>query len=80
MIDIKNAIKLIQNNKIDNVFYLKGEDQFLQNFFIQKLCDSIFIGDNISKIFLTPNEMSGKEILDHILYRDLFNSKTNGSS
>ena len=32
MIEIKNAIKLIQNNKIDNVFYLKGEDQFLQNF------------------------------------------------
>ena len=75
MIEIKNAIKLIQNNKIDNVFYLKGEDQFLQNFFIQKLCDLIFIDNNISKVFLTPNEMSGKEIINHILYTDLFNSK-----
>jgi len=75
MIEIKNAIKLIQNNKIDNVFYLKGEDQFLQNFFIQKLCDSIFIDNNVSKVLLTPNEISGKEIIEHILYTDLFNSK-----
>lgn len=75
MIEIKNALNQIQNNKIDNVFYLKGEDQFLQNFFIQKLCDSIFIDSVISKILLTPNEMSGKEIIEHILYTDLFNSK-----
>ena len=50
MIEIKNAIKLIQNNKIDNVFYLKGEDQYLQNFFIKILCDSIFIGINKNRI------------------------------
>ena len=75
MIEIKNAIKLIQNNKIDNVFYLKGEDQYLQNFFIKILCDSIFIGINKSKVLLTPNEMSGKEIIEQILYTDLFNSK-----
>ena len=37
MIEIKNAIRLIQNDKIDNVYYLKGEDQFLQNFFIEKI-------------------------------------------
>ncbi len=75
MIEIKNAIRLIENNKIDNVFYLKGEDQFLQNFFIQKLCDLIFIDSNVSKVLLTPNEMPGKEIIEHILYTDLFNSK-----
>ena len=50
MIEIKNAIKLIQNNKIGNVFYLKGEDQFLQNFFIQILCNSIFINTNKNRI------------------------------
>ena len=75
MIKIKNAIRLIQNNKINNVYYLKGEDQFLQNFFIEKLCDSIFIDSNISKVLLTPNEMSGKDIIENILYTDLFNSK-----
>ena len=74
MIEIKNAIKLIQKNKIDNVFYLKGDDQFLQNFFIQKLSDFIFLDNNVSKVLLTPNEMSGKEIIEQILYTDLFNS------
>ncbi len=75
MIDIKNAIRLIQNNKIDNVFYLKGEDQFLQSFFIQKICEAIFIDQKVFKELLTPNEISGKEILERILYTDLFNSK-----
>ena len=74
MIEIKNAIRLIQKNKINNVFYLKGDDQFLQNFFIQKLCDFIFLDNNVSKVLLTPNEMSGKEIIEQILYTDLFNS------
>ena len=75
MIKIKDAIKLIQHNRIDNVYYLKGDDQFLQNFFIQKLCDSIFIDSNISKVLLTPNEMAGKEIIDKLLFSDLFNTK-----
>ena len=42
MIEIKNAIRMIQNNDVLPVYYLKGNDQFLHNFFIEKLCDSIF--------------------------------------
>lgn len=75
MIQFKNAIRLIQNNDILPVYYLKGEDQFLQTFFIEKLCDSIFSDNIVDKNLLTPNEMSGKEIIDIILSSDLFSTK-----
>ena len=75
MIEIKNAIRMIQNNDALPVYYLKGNDQFLHNFFIEKLCDSIFAQNKIVKSLLTPNEMSGKEIIEQILFSDLFNTQ-----
>jgi len=75
MIEIKNAIRMIQNNDALPVYYLKGNDQFLHNFFIEKLCDSIFAENKIIKSLLTPNEMSGKEIIEQILFSDLFNTQ-----
>ena len=75
MIEIKNAIRMIQSNGALPVYYLKGNDQFLHNFFIEKLCNSIFAENNIVKSLLTPNEMSGKEIIEQILFSDLFNTQ-----
>ena len=66
---------MIQNNDALPVYYLKGNDQFLHNFFIEKLCDSIFAENKIIKTLLTPNEMSGKEIIEQILFSDLFNTQ-----
>ena len=63
MIDLKNAIRSVQNNNIKPVYYLKGEDHFLQNFFIEKICNSIFSGCKINKSLLIPNEMTGKSLI-----------------
>ena len=46
----------------------------MQNFFIQKLYDAIFIKAKGTK-FLTPNEFSGKEIMDRLIGSDLFETK-----
>ena len=75
MIELKNAIRAVQNNNIKPVYFLKGDDHFLQNFFIEKICNSIFLEEKINKSFLTPNEMTGKEIIENILLADLFNAK-----
>ena len=75
MIEIKNAIRSVQNDKINPVYHLKGDDHFLQNFFIEKICNSIFLAEKINKNFLTPNEMTGKEIIDNLLFSDLFKTK-----
>ena len=41
MIEIKNAIRMIQNNDALPVYYLKGNDQFLHNFFIERLMKNV---------------------------------------
>ena len=75
MIDLKLAFSKINNGIIDKVYYLKGEDQFLQNFFIDRLSMKIFSECSESKSFFSTNEFSGKEIVDSILSSDLFVSK-----
>ena len=75
MIELKNAIRSVQNNNINPIYHLKGDDHFLQNFFIEKICHSLFKAEKINKSFLTPNEMAGKEIIDNLLSSDLFSTK-----
>ena len=75
MDDIKHILLNLKAGEINNVYVLKGEDLFLQNFFIEKLSNKLSIDSSCSKELLTSNELSGKEILDKILFSDLFNSK-----
>lgn len=75
MNDLKQILSKIKAGKLNNVYVLKGEDLFLQNFFIEKLFDKLSLESLGSKEFLTPNELSGKEILNKLLSADLFNSK-----
>ena len=75
MNDFKSALSQLKKGKIDNVYLLKGEDQFLQNFFIKKLYDAIFVKTIGTKEFLTLNEFSGKEIIDKLISSDLFETK-----
>ena len=75
MNDFKSTLSQIKKGNIDNVYLLKGEDQFLQNFFIEKLYDAIFIKTKGTKELLTLNEFSSKEIMDKLISSDLFGTK-----
>ena len=75
MNDLKLTLSKINNGVIDKVYFLKGEDQFLQNFFIDKLFSNIFSESQGFKRFFTTNEFSGKDIIDSILSSDLFLTK-----
>ena len=75
MNDLKKTLSKINNGVIDKIYFLKGEDQFLQNFFIDKLFLNIFSDIKGFKKFFTTNEFSGKEIIDSILSSDLFVTK-----
>ena len=72
---IKEAINNFKNNTIYNSYYLKGNDQFLQNFFIQKSVDFIFKSNPYDKTLMNPGDMNEKQIIDQILITDLFKSK-----
>ena len=55
MNDLKKTISKINNGVIDKIYFLKGEDQFLQNFIIDKLFSNIFSDTQGFKKFFTTN-------------------------
>ena len=57
------------------IYSLKGNDHFLQNFFIEKLSEEYFGSSKIEKILMSLDDMSGKEIVDRITTTDLFSTK-----
>ena len=74
MIEYKEAVKSIKNN-ISNLYILKGDDQYLQTLFIEKLYKEYSSFGNVEKKYLIPSEMSGKEIINELLSNDLFGTK-----
>ena len=75
MNSIKSVLSNIKNGQIDKIYFLKGDDQFLQNFFMKHFSKISFQIQKDLKDFCQHNEFSGKEIIDIILSIDLFNTK-----
>lgn len=74
-IEIKKAIRSFDGGQITPIYYLKGNDQYLQSLFIEKVSSTFFVNGPVDKTFLLPIEMSGKEIVDRLLSTDLFSSR-----
>ena len=72
---IKEAIAGLKKDMIYPIYLLRGNDHFLQNFFIEKLSEEYFGSSKIEKVLMLPDEMSGKEIVDRITTTDLFSTK-----
>ena len=63
---LKEAINDIKEDVLHPVYLLKGNDHYLQNFFIDKLASKYFGSSPVEKLYLLPDEMSGKDIIDNI--------------
>ena len=72
---IKEAIVGLKKDMIYPIYFLKGNDHFLQNFFIERLSEEYFGSSKIEKVLMLPDDMSGKEIVDRITTTDLFSTK-----
>ncbi|MBC8216010.1 MAG: DNA polymerase III subunit delta [Candidatus Marinimicrobia bacterium] len=73
--EIKTVIRAIENGDIRPVYFLEGDDQFIQQIFIKKLEKAFFGEAVVNRTLLTPEEMGGKEIIDRLIETDLFSSK-----
>ena len=69
---IKEALKNISLRHINPVFFLKGDDHFLQDFFIEKVSKKFFGNNKYSKTLMLPDDMKGKEIIEKLMTTDLF--------
>jgi len=74
-VDFSTAVKSLRSRKLDPVYVLMGEDQFLQSFFIKQALKAQFSGEIQVKKILNPDEMESREILNELNSPDLFHSK-----
>jgi len=72
---VNDAINDLKAGNISPVYFLKGNDQFLQSFFIEKLSKTFFGHEKEDKTLMLPDDMKGKEIMVRLTMRDLFASK-----
>ena len=72
---LREAINDIKTGVVHPVYFLKGNDHFLQNFFIDELAKNLFEDQNENRMLMLPDEMSGKEIIDQLTTIDLFSEK-----
>ena len=72
---LKEAINDIKKGVIHPVYLLKGDDHFLQNFFINKLEKELFVDQPANRMLMLPDEIKGKEIIDQLTTIDLFSEK-----
>ena len=72
---IKQALNEAKLGNTQSVYYLKGADYFLQNFFIEKISQIFFDKESTSKRLLHPDDMSAKEIVEQLMIKDLFMMK-----
>ncbi|MBN4080960.1 DNA polymerase III subunit delta [Caldithrix abyssi] len=72
---INDAIQLLEGGCINPVYFLMGEDQYLQQLFSEKLTHILFKNEPIQKTVLIPDEMKSKDIINHLTFADLFSSK-----
>lgn len=73
--NIKEALNDLKSNAPYPVYFLKGGDQFLQSFLIQKVSKAFFQDDPEDKTLMLPDDMKGKDIIDALSTSDLFASK-----
>ena len=68
---IKDALKTFSPKNIPSVFLLKGNDHFLQDFFIKKVSE-IYFNNLYTTTLMLPDDMGGKEIIEKLASSDLF--------
>jgi len=71
---IKGVLDTIKSGTVNPIYFLKGNDQFLQSLFVKKVSETFFGEDPVDKTLMLPDDMKGKEIVDQLTTRDLFSS------
>ena len=73
-----NQLSSVLNNfsegKVEPIYFLMGDDQYLQQFFIKKFQESIDQGNKIDKMMLSVEEIGSKDVINKLNESDIFSS------
>ena len=70
-----DILRAIQGGDVEPVYFLLGEEYYLQHLIIEHIGKAIFGKSKQNKTLLLPDELSNKEIIDQLTQTDLFSSK-----
>ena len=70
-----DILRTIQGGDVEPVYFLLGEEYYLQHLIIEHIGKAIFGKSKQNKTLLLPDELSNKEIIDQLTQADLFSSK-----
>ena len=70
-----DILRAVQAGNIEPVYFLLGEEYYLQYLIIEQISKALFDENKQDKTLLLPDELSNKEILDQLTQTDLFASK-----
>ena len=68
-------LRAVQAGNIEPVYFLLGEEYYLQYIIIEQISMALFDQTKQDKTVLLPDELSNKEIIDQLTQTDLFASK-----
>ena len=71
---LEEALSTLQTDTAKKLYFLMGSDHYLQKFFIDKIYEKVSNENSVQKVFLMPDDISGKDIIDKLTTIDLFNS------
>ena len=67
-----DILRTVKAGNIEPVYFLLGEEYYLQHLIIEHICKAIFGNSKKNKTLLLPDELSNKEIIDQLTQTDLF--------
>ena len=70
-----DVLRTVQAGNIEPVYFLLGEEYYLQYLIIERISKALFRETKQDKTLLLPDELSNKEIIDQLTQTDLFASK-----
>ena len=70
-----DILRVVQAGNIEPVYFLLGEEYYLQYLIIEQISKALFDEIKQDKTLLLPDELSNKEIIDQLTQTDLFSSK-----
>jgi DNA polymerase-3 subunit delta len=70
-----DILRAVQAGNIEPVYFLLGEEYYLQHLIIEQISKALFDQTKQDKTLLLPDELSNREIIDQLTQADLFASK-----
>ena len=70
----EEGLNSLKNGPVKKLYFLMGADHYLQKYFIDNIYDIVSSNNTVQKVFLMPDDMTGKDIIDRLTTMDLFNS------